>query len=81
MSDDVGISSGLLAAMVSPLLFYAGAGAASIPVLIHLINRRQFHRVRWAAVEFLMEAQRRNRRRVRIEELALSRDRQTGVQL
>jgi len=61
----------ILAAMVSPALFYAGAAAASVPILIHLLSKRRFRRVRWAAMDFLIKADRRNRRRVRLEELIL----------
>ncbi len=60
-----------LAALMTPTMFYAGAAAATIPILIHLLNRRRFRRVRWAAVEFLLQADRENRRRIRIEELIL----------
>ena len=28
-----------------------------IPVIIHLLNRRRFKRVDWAAMDFLLEAQ------------------------
>ncbi|MHC4697963.1 MAG: BatA domain-containing protein, partial [Planctomycetota bacterium] len=61
----------ILAAFVSPGLFYAGAGAVSIPILIHLFARRRFRRIRWAAIDFLVEAERRNRRRIRLEEWVL----------
>lgn len=61
----------ILAALLWPGLFYAGVGAVSVPILIHLLSKRRFRRVRWAAVEFLLEAERRNRRRMRIEELIL----------
>src|SRR5262245_35912983 len=61
----------ILAAFVSPALALAGGAAASIPILIHLLSRRRYREVRWAAMDFLMEAERRNRRRVRIEELIL----------
>ena len=61
----------MLAAVVWPGLFYAGAGAISLPILIHLLARRRFRRIRWAAIEFLLQAERRNRRRVRLEELIL----------
>jgi len=61
----------ILAAMVSPGLWYAGLGAASVPILIHLLSKRRFRRINWAAVEFLREAQRQNRRRIQIEELIL----------
>jgi len=54
-----------------PWLFVAGAGAVSVPVLIHLLNRRRFKVVEWAAMKFLRESVRRNRRRVRLEELIL----------
>lgn len=43
----------------------------SIPIIIHLLNRRRFRRVDWAAMEFLLEALKRNRRRVRLESLLL----------
>ncbi len=65
------VTGPILAALVSPLLLYAGGAAASVPILIHLFSKRRFRRVGWAATDFLMEAQRRNRRRVRIEELIL----------
>jgi len=61
----------ILAAFVSPALFYAGAAAVSLPILIHLLARRRFKRIRWAAIEFLLQAEKRNRRRVRLEELIL----------
>ncbi|MBI4718628.1 MAG: BatA domain-containing protein [Planctomycetes bacterium] len=61
----------LLAAFVSPGLFYVGLAGVAGPILIHLFARRRFKRIRWAAMEFLIDAERRNRRRVRIEELIL----------
>lgn len=48
-----------------------GAAAVASPVLIHLLSRRRFRRIRWAAMDFLLEAQKKNRRRVRIEQLIL----------
>ncbi len=65
------VSSTILAAMITPAMFYAGLVCAAIPILIHLLNRRRFRRVRWAATQFLIEASRQNRRRIRIEELIL----------
>lgn len=61
----------VLAAMITPAMFYAGLACAAIPIVIHLISRRRFRRVRWAATQFLLEANRQNRRRIRIEELIL----------
>jgi hypothetical protein len=63
--------SQVLAAMITPAMFYAGLACAAIPMVIHLISRRRFRRVRWAATQFLLEANRQNRRRIRIEELIL----------
>jgi hypothetical protein len=40
----------------------------SVPLIIHLLNRRRFARVRWAAMEFLLAALRRNRRRIRMQQ-------------
>lgn len=44
---------------------------ASAPVIIHLLNRRRFRVVEWAAMEFLLASSRKNNRRVRIEQLIL----------
>jgi len=56
---------------VHPIVFWAGAGAVSVPVIIHLLNRRRFRTRDWAAMRFLLESLRQNRRRLRIEELIL----------
>jgi hypothetical protein len=49
----------------------AGGALISAPIIIHLINRMRFRRVRWAAMEFLLKAQKRNRRRLIIEQILL----------
>lgn len=49
----------------------AGTAAVASPILIHILSRRRFRRIRWAAMDFLLEAQRRNRRRVKLEQLVL----------
>src|SRR5262245_6873860 len=46
-------------------------GAASIPVIIHLLNRRRFRVVQWAAMRFLLAAQKRTTRKLRIEQWLL----------
>jgi len=52
--------------------FLVIAGALiSVPIIIHLINRMRFKRIRWAAMEFLLKAQKRTRRRLIIEQLLL----------
>jgi hypothetical protein len=61
----------MLGAFVTPSLAVAGAAAVSLPILIHLLARRRFKRIRWAAMDFLIDAERRNRRRIRMEEWIL----------
>ncbi|MEK7731035.1 MAG: BatA domain-containing protein, partial [Planctomycetota bacterium] len=61
----------MLAAFVTPTLAWLGAGAVAAPILIHLLARRRFKRIRWAAMDFLIDAERRNRRRIRMEEWIL----------
>ena len=56
---------------IHPALFWGGAAAASAPIIIHLLNRRRFRILDWAAMRFLLESVRRNRRRIRLEELIL----------
>lgn len=43
----------------------------SVPIVIHLINRLRYKTVRFAAMEFLLTSEKRNRRRVFLEQLLL----------
>lgn len=52
-----------------PLLW--GLGLASIPILIHLLYRRQYRRLDWAPMHYLKLSIKRNRRRIRIEQILL----------
>jgi hypothetical protein len=52
-------------------LLAAVSGAVAVPVIIHLLNRRRFRVVTWAAMRFLLAAQKKNSRRMRIEQLIL----------
>lgn len=52
-----------------PLLY--GLGAASLPIIIHLLNRRKYREMPWAAMRFLMAAVKKNTRRIRIEQWLL----------
>jgi len=65
--------NGLLFAFVeAPLAIAAVAGGAvSIPIIIHLLNRRRFKIVTWAAMRFLLAAQKKNSRRMRLEQILL----------
>src|SRR6266699_3243080 len=56
---------------LNPWAMVAGGAMVSAPILIHLINRMRFKRIRWAAMEFLLKSQKRNRRRLIIEQLIL----------
>lgn len=48
-----------------------GAALIALPVIIHLINRMRYRRVRFAAMEFLLLSQQRNRRKLLLEQLLL----------
>ncbi|GIW80360.1 MAG: hypothetical protein KatS3mg105_2167 [Gemmatales bacterium] len=55
----------------NPANMVLGGLLISSPIIIHLINRMRFKRIRWAAMEFLLKSQKRNRRRLIIEQLLL----------
>src|SRR5262249_8460596 len=56
---------------LNPITMWAGLALISTPIIIHLINRIRFRRVKWAAMEFLLKAQKRMRRRKILEQLLL----------
>ncbi|HHH75592.1 MAG TPA: hypothetical protein ENL03_01040, partial [Phycisphaerae bacterium] len=56
---------------LAPLVAITGAAAASAPIIIHLLNRRRFKILDWAAMRFLLESLRKNRKRLRIEEIIM----------
>jgi hypothetical protein len=61
----------MFAFFLLPTAMAIGGAAVSVPIIIHLINRMRFRRIRWAAMEFLLKSQKRNRRRLIIEQLLL----------
>ncbi|MCE9533950.1 MAG: BatA domain-containing protein [Planctomycetes bacterium] len=63
----------MLASLIflNPFTMIIGGALIASPIIIHLINRMRFKRVRWAAMEFLLKAQKRSRRRMIIEQLIL----------
>ncbi len=63
---------------VHPALLW-GLLAVGVPVLIHLINMFRHRRVRWAAMEFLLVSQRRNRTWVLLRQLLLLAARMAAV--
>ena len=52
---------------LNPMLLWA-VPLAAVPIAIHLLNRRRFRVVRWAAMEQLLKALERNRKRLRMEQ-------------
>ena len=55
---------------LNPLLLYY-ALLAALPVIIHLLFRRRFKVVRWAAMEFLLASQKKNKKLMRLKHLLL----------
>src|ERR1043165_4103279 len=55
---------------LNPILL-AGLAAVSVPIIIHLLNRRKFQKVVWAAMRFLKLSVEQNQRRMQIEDLIL----------
>lgn len=49
----------------------AGLVAAAGPIIIHLLNRRRYRVVSWAAMDFLRQALQRNRRILQLRDLLL----------
>ncbi|HEV7300546.1 MAG TPA: BatA domain-containing protein [Tepidisphaeraceae bacterium] len=61
----------LAAPFVTPAFAVAGLALAAIPIVIHLLNRRRFKTVQWAAMDFLLRAMKKNRRRLKFEQWLL----------
>ncbi len=55
---------------LNPFLLFGLAGI-SVPIIIHLLNRRQIQRVPWAAMRFLQVSIENNQRRMQIEDILL----------
>src|SRR5436309_346216 len=54
-----------LFAVFSPLLaFGAAAAAVGVPLVVHLLFRKRYQIVPWAAIRFLLVAERRHKRRI-----------------
>ena len=51
--------------------FLPALAAVAGPTLIHLLNRRRYRTQQWAAMQFLLEAVKRNRRAIQIRDLIL----------
>jgi hypothetical protein len=55
---------------LNPLLLW-GLGLASVPVIIHLLRKRRVRVAPWAAMDFLYDALRQNRRRLQLRDVVL----------
>ncbi|MBY0527706.1 MAG: VWA domain-containing protein [Gemmataceae bacterium] len=56
----------------SPLTaLVVAAGAVSVPIVIHLLSRRRYRVVTWAAMRFLLAAQKQTVRKMRLEQYLL----------
>ena len=56
---------------LNPAFVVPGAALVSLPVIIHLLSRMRYRRVRFAAMEFLLQSDELNRRRLILEQLLL----------
>lgn len=54
---------------LNPAFFLPGAALVLLPILIHILSRLRYRRVRFAAMEFLLESEELNRRRILLEQL------------
>ena len=59
----------MISFLAKPILW--GLLAASIPVIIHLLNRRRFRIVDWAATSFLLKASRESRGKKKLKHLLI----------
>ena len=48
-----------------------GVGLASAPIIIHLLSRRKYREMEWAAMKWLLAALQKNARRIQLEQLIL----------
>ena len=63
---------------LSPLLLWFLA-AASVPIVIHLINRRRHKTIQWAAMQFLLKASRESRGKKKLRNILILTCRALGI--
>ena len=56
---------------LNPAYVLPGAALVLVPILIHILSRLRYKKVRFAAMEFLLESEELNRRRIVLEQLLL----------
>ena len=62
----------------NPLLLW-GLLAASVPIAIHLINRRRHKTIQWAAMQFLLKASRESRGKKKLRHILILTCRALGI--
>lgn len=60
----------MLPSFLSPAILW-GLFAASLPLIIHLLNRRRFRTVKWAATSFLLKASRESRGKKKLKHILI----------
>jgi len=55
---------------LNPIML-AGIAAVAVPIISHLLNRRKFQKVVWAAMRFIQTSVEQNQRRLRLEDMIL----------
>jgi hypothetical protein len=55
---------------LNPILLF-GTLAVAVPIVIHLLNKRRYEKVTWAAMRFLLASVEQNQRRLKVEDLLL----------
>jgi hypothetical protein len=61
----------MLELFLNPITMAVGGLLVLSPIIIHLINRMRFKKIRWAAIEFLLKAQKKKQRQILLEQLIL----------
>lgn len=64
-----------------PTLLAIGLPLIAVPVLIHLINLRRQQKIRWAAMQFLVESERQNKRWILFKQWLLLATRMAAIAL
>ena len=59
--------SSLTQFFLNPAYVLPGAALVLVPILIHILSRLRYKKVRFAAMEFLLESEELNRRRIVLE--------------
>lgn len=65
------MSPWILQHFLNPAFFLPGVALIAAPIIIHLLHRLRYRKVRFAAMEFLLASEKRNRQRIFFEQLLL----------